>query len=156
MCIVFAQILGTLENRKTSIIQASQASLIALVSATRHGWNRTESVAAGDSRSMARRRGGAVAVRSVRLSREVHLGTLTGATPRRVAPRRTVHGAPRRFTYSFLLRVPARSHVSRRLRRAFRHRLCLSFVFRDTLCLFADTFVYGVHGNWRTTAVLFC
>jgi len=49
------------------------------------GWNRTKSVR---QPAIVGARRGAVAVRSVRLSREVHLGTLTGATPRRAASRR--------------------------------------------------------------------
>jgi len=53
---VFAEktLAGTVEHRKTDIIQASQASLIALVNVARHGWNRSESMADGAWRGTAR------------------------------------------------------------------------------------------------------
>lgn len=65
-------------------------------------------------------RRGVVAVRSVRLSREVHLGTLTGATPRHAAPRRTR-----------LRRESAAARVSRRgdsLTRSYSSKLELSAI----------------------------
>ena len=112
----------TFENRKTSIIQASQASLIALVRATQYGiepkpWR---PAIAGAWRGGSGPAGPA-------FSRSAPWHTYRrNPTPRRAAPRRT------RGSAAIHLLVPTRSCSKPRLppRRAFRHRLCLFFVFR--------------------------
>ena len=87
--------------------------------------NRTETVAAGDSRSMARRQrsGRSGFLEKCTLA---HLPAQPHAASRRAAPRRT------RGSAAIHLLVPTRSCSKPRLppRRAFRHRLCLFFVFR--------------------------